>query len=102
MLFRSQKHLSNDKDKEISRPKVDEQEEEKKLLELAKKVKPLEYGSKEDFQLTQALNHLKGLPVKLAERKEKDADAKSEKSEKSEKTDKSDKSHGNHSEPKKK
>jgi carboxyl-terminal processing protease len=32
-----QKHLSNDKDKEISRPKVDEQEEEKKLLELAKK-----------------------------------------------------------------
>ncbi|GGX37921.1 S41 family peptidase [Undibacterium squillarum] len=100
-----QKHLSNDKDKEISRPKVDEQEEEKKLLELAKKVKPLEYGSKEDFQLSQALNHLKGLPVKLAERKEKDADAKSEKSEKtekSEKSDKTDKSHGGHSEPKKK
>ncbi|MBS1169454.1 MAG: Peptidase C-terminal protease [Burkholderiaceae bacterium] len=74
-----EKHLSNDKDKqaEASNPKRDEAEEELRLLELAKKRKPLEYGSKDDFQLTQALNHLKGLPVKTSksakvEDKEKD------------------------------
>ncbi len=65
-----QKHLSNDKEKEASRAKVDEAEEEKRLLEIAKKSKPLEYGSKDDFQLAQALNHLKGLPVKTTEPKE--------------------------------
>jgi carboxyl-terminal processing protease len=30
------------------------------------KRKPLEYGSGDDFQLQQALNHLKGLPVQTA------------------------------------
>jgi carboxyl-terminal processing protease len=33
---------------------------------LEKKRKPLEYGGGEDFQLAQALNHLKGLPVQTA------------------------------------
>lgn len=65
-----QKHLSNDKEKEASRAKVDEAEEEKRLIEIAKKSKPLEYGSKDDYQLAQALNHLKGLPVKTSEPKE--------------------------------
>ena len=60
-----QKHLSNDKETESSRVKVDELEEEQRLIALAKKSKPLEYGSKDDFQLAQALNHLKGLPVKV-------------------------------------
>ncbi|MBS1186992.1 MAG: Peptidase C-terminal protease [Burkholderiaceae bacterium] len=62
------KHLTNDKDKqaEAHNPKRDEAEEELRLLELAKKRKPLEYGSKDDFQLAQALNHLKGLPVKTS------------------------------------
>jgi carboxyl-terminal processing protease len=59
-----QKHLSNDKEAEQSKLKVDELEEEQRLFALAKKSKPLEYGSKDDFQLAQALNHLKGLPVK--------------------------------------
>ncbi|MBR7779645.1 S41 family peptidase [Undibacterium rugosum] len=85
-----QKHLSNDKEKENTRPKVDELEEEQRLIALAKKVKPLEYGSKEDFQLAQALNHLKGLPVKVTEPKDsKDGDKAVEKSDKADKADKS-------------
>ncbi|MDO8654383.1 MAG: S41 family peptidase [Undibacterium sp.] len=61
-----QKHLSNDKEAENAKVKVDELEEEQRLIALAKKSKPLEYGSKDDFQLAQALNHLKGLPVKVS------------------------------------
>lgn len=63
-----QKHLRNDKDKEavIAKSPMDELEEEKRLEALAKKRKPLEYGSKDDFQLAQALNHLKGQPVQLS------------------------------------
>ena len=66
-----QKHLSNDKDKEADavKNKIDELEEEQRLAALEKKRKPLEFGSKDDFQLTQALNHLKGLPVQLAKAK---------------------------------
>lgn len=64
------KHLKNDKEAEKGldqeKSRVDELEEEQRLIALAKKTKPLEFGSKEDFQLRQALNHLKGLPVKLA------------------------------------
>ena len=65
-----QKHLSNDKEAEQSKLKVDELEEEQRLFALAKKSKPLEYGSKDDFQLAQALNHLKGLPVKITKPEE--------------------------------
>ncbi len=67
-----QKHLSNDKDKkaeESAKDKRDEVEEEMRLLELEKKRKRLEYGSKDDFQLTQALNHLKKLPVQISKAK---------------------------------
>ena len=64
------KHLTNDKDKNkqaaSAKEKRDEAEEELRLLAQAKKRKPLEYGSKEDFQLAQALNHLKGQPVKIS------------------------------------
>ncbi|WP_194712404.1 S41 family peptidase [Noviherbaspirillum soli] len=64
------KHLTNDKDKEAEvRNKVDELEEEQRLAALDKKRKPLEFGSKDDFQLAQALNHLKGLPVQVAKAK---------------------------------
>ena len=65
------KHLSNDKDKnaEAGNPKVDELEEEQRLIAAAKKRKPLEFGSKEDFQLAQALNQLKGKPVQLSQAK---------------------------------
>jgi carboxyl-terminal processing protease len=61
-----QKHLSNDKDKEEVKAKLDELEEEQRLAALEKKRKPLEFGGKDDFQLAQALNHLKGLPVQLS------------------------------------
>jgi carboxyl-terminal processing protease len=58
-----EKHLSNDKEKEAVTSNPDSMDDEE-LLRLAKNSKPLEYGSKDDFQLQQALNHLKGLPVK--------------------------------------
>lgn len=61
-----QKHLMNDKDKEEAAAKIDELEEEQRLAALEKKRKPLEFGSKDDFQLAQALNHLKGMPVQLS------------------------------------
>ncbi len=63
-----QKHLSNDieKDADKGASVVDELEEAKRLAELEKKRKPLEFGSSEDFQLAQALNHLKGKPVQLS------------------------------------
>ena len=68
-----QKHLTNDKDKGVqasTRAKVDELEEEQRLVALQKKRKPLEFGSKEDFQLAQAMNKLKGLPVQVSKVKE--------------------------------
>jgi len=61
-----QKHLSNDTDADAGTKKRDEAEDEKHALEIEKTLKPLEYGSATDFQLLQALNHLKGLPVQVA------------------------------------
>ncbi len=64
-----QKHLTNDRDKgaEVKAASVvDELEEQKQLAAAEKKRKPLEFGSKEDFQLAQALNHLQGKPVQLS------------------------------------
>ncbi len=60
------KHLSNDREAEPETAKLDDLEEEKRLIAMAKKSKPVEYGSKDDFQLAQAINHLKGLPVKVS------------------------------------
>jgi len=71
------KHLSNDKDAaEVKAKTVDEQDEER-LVSREKKRKPLEFGSKEDFQLAQALNHLKGLPVQVSKVKPEIRDASS-------------------------
>ncbi|WP_151447958.1 S41 family peptidase [Lacisediminimonas profundi] len=65
-----QKHLSNDKDKEAEgRARVDELEEQQRIAALEKRRKPLEFGGKDDFQLAQAVNHLKGLPVQLSKTK---------------------------------
>ncbi len=61
-----EKHLSNDRDKEAAKNIRDEAEDELRIVAAEKRRKPLEYGSKDDFQLTQALNHLKGFPVQLA------------------------------------
>lgn len=67
------KHLSNDG--EVKSKDMDA-EDESKLLETMKNYKPIEYGTAKDFQLTQALNHLKGKPVKLSktQKKKKDDD----------------------------
>lgn len=63
------KHLSNDPSKEEEEKKEFDEEEEQRVLNNSKKYKPIEYGTKNDFQLMQALNHLKGLPVKLSKAK---------------------------------
>jgi carboxyl-terminal processing protease len=59
-------HLHNKDGEEVPSAKVDELEEELRLAALAKNQKPVEFGGKDDFQLQQALNHFKGLPVKLS------------------------------------
>jgi carboxyl-terminal processing protease len=61
-----QKHLSNDRDKEDKMAARDEAEDELQMIALERNHKPLEYGSADDFQLRQALNHLKGLPLQLS------------------------------------
>ncbi|MCY0912048.1 S41 family peptidase [Massilia antarctica] len=61
-----EKHLSNDRDKESAASTREQLEAQRRLLAVERKRKPLEYGSADDFQLAQALNHLKGLPVQLA------------------------------------
>jgi len=61
------KHLANaTAPEQANAMRRDEMEEEQRLIALAKNQKPVEFGSKDDFQLNQALNHFKGLPVKLA------------------------------------
>ncbi|MTV38973.1 S41 family peptidase [Duganella radicis] len=60
------KHLVNDREQEGAKSRRDELEEQLRIVALEKKRKPLDYGSGDDFQLQQALNHLKGLPVQLA------------------------------------
>jgi carboxyl-terminal processing protease len=83
------KHLSNGSEKE--EPDTGKRltpEEEQRLIDNAKKIKRLEYGSKEDFQLLQALNHLKGLPVKTSKIKIEDRKNGKKDSKKGAKTDK--------------
>jgi carboxyl-terminal processing protease len=60
------RHLSNDKGKEDkpSVPKATDQAAAEKLRDR----KPIEFGSAEDFQLQQAMNHLKGQPVQVAKK----------------------------------
>lgn len=77
-----QKHLDNDTDKMAGTQKRDEVEEEKKALEIEKTLKPLEYGSATDFQLIQALNQLKGLPVQIAKADKTDGEKPTTKSDK--------------------
>ena len=64
-----EKHLSDGSGQApdpAKKAKRDEMEEQQRALSILKSRKPLEFGSTEDFQLAQALNHLKGLPVKLS------------------------------------
>jgi carboxyl-terminal processing protease len=62
------RHLSNEADKNVPmvKAKRDELEEEQRAMAVLKNRKPLDFGGKDDFQLAQAINHFKGLPVKVA------------------------------------
>ncbi len=62
------KHLTNDGEET---PREPNEKEQSKLLEAVKKYKPIEYGTTKDFQLMQALNHLKGKPVKVSKTQKK-------------------------------
>jgi carboxyl-terminal processing protease len=70
-----EKHLANDREAESAKTKRDEMEEKIRILSMEKNRKPLEYGSADDFQLAQALNHLKGQPVQLSKGESKFAAA---------------------------
>lgn len=70
-----EKHLANDREAEGAKMKRDELEEKIRILSMEKNRKPLEYGSTDDFQLAQALNHLKGQPVQLSKGESKFAAA---------------------------
>jgi carboxyl-terminal processing protease len=67
-----QKHLSGDDAADKAAPDAavrDEREahkEQQHISALSKERKPLVYGSPDDFQLMQALNHFKGQPVILS------------------------------------
>jgi carboxyl-terminal processing protease len=58
-------HLSNDKEEEakIRKPSATD-------TEAAARRKPIVFGSEDDYQLQQAMNHLKGKPVVVAKRDE--------------------------------
>jgi carboxyl-terminal processing protease len=60
------RHLSNDKDKE-DKPNVPKATDPA-AADKFKDRKPIEFGSAEDFQLQQAMNHLKGQPVQVAKK----------------------------------
>jgi len=65
------RHLANDREQEAAKGQRDELEEQIRILAAEKKRKPLEYGSSDDFQLRQAINHLQGQPVMLAKSESK-------------------------------
>jgi carboxyl-terminal processing protease len=66
------RHLSNDKDKD-DKPSVPRPTDA--AADRLRDRKPIEFGGADDYQLQQAINHLKGQPVQIA-RKEAVADAK--------------------------
>ena len=58
-----ERHLSNGKDKPVDQTKAKDGSDAKSRASEDDKLKPVELGGPDDFQLKQALNHLKGLPV---------------------------------------
>jgi len=64
-----QHHLKNDTTRTPEdATNHDDIEEQMRILAAERTRKPLEFGSADDFQLTQALHHLQGLPVQLSKR----------------------------------
>jgi carboxyl-terminal processing protease len=65
------RHLNNAQGEEKREKKTPEERaaEEAKVREMLKDYKPVEFGSAEDYQLKQAMNSLKGLPVEVSKPK---------------------------------
>jgi carboxyl-terminal processing protease len=62
-------HLANDRGAQPAAAARDEALEQQARIIAAERLrKPLEYGSIDDFQLAQALRHLKGQPLQLSKR----------------------------------
>ena len=61
-----EKHLSNDRSEEVRASANDELEERMRIFAAERTRKPLDFGSRDDFQLQQALRHLKGMPLTLS------------------------------------
>jgi len=61
------RHLSNKKESE-DKPSVPKPTPDASAIDKLKDRKPIEFGSADDFQLQQALNHLKGQPVQIAKK----------------------------------
>ena len=64
-----EKHLSDGSGKQVDpaiKSRRDLMEEQQRALAMSKSRKPLDFGAADDFQLRQALNHFKGLPVQLS------------------------------------
>jgi carboxyl-terminal processing protease len=63
-------HLSNEGEAKngatSAKARRDELEEEQRAVAMMKNARPPEFGGKDDFQLAQAINHFKGLPVRVA------------------------------------
>ena len=59
------RHLSNGKGKDEAQPNIPRPTDPAAADKLRDR-KPIEFGSPEDYQLQQALNHLKGQPVQVA------------------------------------
>jgi len=68
-----QRHLTGENEKPDAKKARDEAEQRQKALAVLKNRQPLELGGKDDFQLAQALNHFKGLPVKTVKVEEQAA-----------------------------
>ena len=73
------KHLVNDKDKTEAQKKEEKEKADAKQAPASdpKNDKPIELGGPDDFQLKQAVNHLKGQPV-IAKAEKPDEPAKAE------------------------
>ena len=72
------KHLANDRDKTEAQKKEEKEKAEKAApASDPKNDKPIELGGPDDFQLKQAVNHLKGQPV-IAKAEKPDEPAKAE------------------------
>jgi carboxyl-terminal processing protease len=65
------RHLSNDKEAE-EKPRAPKPSDNAALDKL-KDRKPIEFGGADDYQLQQAMNHLKGAPVQVAKKREETA-----------------------------